>query len=251
MDDPLIQQAGYVGHVKIASFKKWTYDIRSLQDIKSLFQEPIEMFISHRVNTLNHNSARIFEECDGIEFDIRDSAEDLIVQHDAFSTGQLFSDFLTFCPSEKFYIVNVKSEGIEERAIQMLEEKGITTFFLLDCGMPAIQKLVRKGERRLAIRFSEWEPLELAEALQGLVDWVWVDVFSRLPLTKEIAWTLRSWGYKLCLVSPELQAQPEKCLTYKQFLIKNDISLDAVCSKQYNRPLWLTDQTFSREGSLS
>jgi hypothetical protein len=203
------------------------------------------MFISHRVNYLDAQIATLlFQECDGIEFDIRDSAGELIVQHDAFSTGQLFSEFLTFCPQDKFYIVNVKAEGIEDLAIQMLETRGITRFFLLDCGMPAIQKLLKKGERRLAIRFSEWEPLELAEALRGHVDWVWVDVFSRFPLTKEIAWMLRSWGYKLCLVSPELQAQPEKLPVYQQYMKENEIHLDAVCSKQYNRSIWLQNQPF-------
>jgi hypothetical protein len=198
------------------------------------------MFIAHRVNQLDETvAAEVFGAADGIEFDIRDTGGDIVVQHDPFLGGQLFTDFLKFCPSNKFYIVNVKSEGIERRAIADLEAHGIMQFFLLDCSIPMMVRLGREGERRLAVRLSEYESLATVEAMAPFVSWVWVDVFTQLPLTNAIETSIRNNGLKLCLVSPELQGQQDKIVDYKTLLAKRGVTIDAVCSKLYNRGLWM------------
>jgi hypothetical protein len=132
--------------------------------------------------------------------------------------------------------VNVKSEGIERTAIQIMESHGLTNFFLLDCSIPMMIALAREGERRMAVRYSEYESIENVRAMALFVSWVCVDTFTSLPLTKAIAETLHSLGLRICLVSPELQKQQDKVLEYKQQL--EDIHIDAVCSKEYNRELW-------------
>jgi len=198
------------------------------------------MFIAHRVNQLDETiAAEVFGAADGIEFDIRDTGGEIVVQHDPFLGGQLFTDFLKFCPSNKFYIVNVKSEGIERRAIADLEAHGITQFFLLDCSIPMMIRLGKEGERRLAVRFSEYESLATVEAMAPFVSWVWVDVFTQLPLTSFVEKFIRQRGLKLSLVSPELQGQQEKLVDYKILLAKRGVTIDAVCSKLYNRSLWM------------
>ena len=198
------------------------------------------MFIAHRINQLDETvAAEVFGAADGIEFDIRDTGGEIVVQHDPFLSGQLFTDFLKFCPPNKFYIVNVKSEGIERRAIAALEACRITQFFLLDCSIPMMVRLGKEGERRLAVRFSEYESLATVEAMAPFVTWVWVDVFTQLPLTSFVETRLRNNGLKLCLVSPELQGQQDKLLDYKILLAKRGVTIDAVCSKLYNRGLWV------------
>ena len=198
------------------------------------------MFIAHRVNQLDETvAAEVFGAADGIEFDIRDTGGDIVVQHDPFLGGQLFTDFLKFCPSNKFYIVNVKSEGIERRAIADLEAHGIMQFFLLDCSIPMMVRLGKEGERRLAVRFSEYESLATVGVMASFVSWVWVDVFTQLPLTSFVETFLRNRGLKLCLVSPELQGQQEKVVEYKTLLAKRGVTIDAVCSKLYNRGVWM------------
>jgi len=197
------------------------------------------MFIAHRINQLDETiAADVFGAADGIEFDIRDNGGEIVVQHDPFLGGQRFIDFLKFCPSNKFYIVNVKSEGIEQRAIADLEAHGITQFFLLDCSIPMMVKLGKMGERRLAVRFSEYESLTTVEAMAPFVTWVWIDVFTQLTLTSVVEMFLRDCGLKLCLVSPELQGQQDKVVEYKTLLAKRGVTIDAVCSKLYNRGLW-------------
>ena len=157
------------------------------------------MFISHRINYLDNISANIFNECDGIEFDIRDSNSQIIVQHDAFKEGQLFSDFIKYCPSNKFYIVNVKSEGIEYDAIRILESHNIYNFFLLDCSIPMIIKLGKSGETRIAARFSEYESIYNIKALHKYIKWVWVDVFTTIPITYDIFITIKRLNLNICL----------------------------------------------------
>ena len=197
------------------------------------------MIIAHRINILNSQIAKeVFPKCDGIEFDIRDSAGHLIVQHDAFKTGQSFSDFLLYCPIDKFYIVNVKAEGVEELAIQMLEAAGIFHFVLLDCGIPAIMKLRKAGENRVALRFSEVESIESIDLLRNAATWVWVDCFQAYPLTADIAHQFHTWGLKICLVSPDLQGRPDDIGDYMRVLQDEKIPYDAVCCKTWNALRW-------------
>jgi hypothetical protein len=59
-----------------------------------------------------------------------------------------------------------------------------------------------------------------------------------LPLTREAEESIRHRGLKLCLVSPELQGQQEKVVEYKTLLANRGVTIDAVCSKLYNRGLW-------------
>jgi hypothetical protein len=194
------------------------------------------MFIAHRINYLDAEKAKeIFSEADGIEFDVRDGG----VGHDPWATVQPIEDFLRHCPPNKFYIVNIKCEGIEERTIELMETHGLRNFFLLDCGVPSMIRLSKKGERRLAVRYSEYESLSTVLLLADKVQWVWTDVFSRMPLTKEIAEKIHTAGLRICLVSPELQGQPDKILHYRDYLVKEGITIDAVCSKIWNQPTWL------------
>ena len=201
------------------------------------------MFISHRINYLDTAAVNIFNECDGIEFDIRDSKGQIIVQHDAFKEGQLFSDFVKHCPTNKFYIVNVKSEGIEYDAIKILEEHNIYNFFLLDCSIPMIIKLGKSGETRIAARFSEYESIYNIKALRKYIQWVWVDVFTIIPITYDIFKTIKNLNLKICLVSPELQGQNDKLNKYIEYLKDNKIQLDAVCLKQFNRSSWMQNSS--------
>lgn len=212
------------------------------------------MFIAHRINCLDAHVAReIFPTCDGIEFDIRDSGGELIVEHDAFhyQNKQTFSDFLTFCRADKFYIVNVKSEGIESHAIKMLEGVGIHHFMLLDCGLPAMHKMWQQGEHRFAVRFSEYEAIETVQAVAKYVQWVWVDVFHSLILTKALETRIHEMGLRICLVSPELQGQPDKISAYIEALQHDGIQIDAVCSKHWNNSMWLNSGVLSPYPSLT
>ena len=101
-----------------------------------------------------------------------------------------------------------------------------------------IHWLIGQNVQHVAVRFSEYEAIETVMALKGLVKWVWVDCFTRLNINKNTYQQLKQAGFKLCLVSPELQGRPQDIKVYKEFLKKETISFDAVCTKIENIPLW-------------
>jgi hypothetical protein len=181
--------------------------------------------VAHRVNTLTELS-RVPSHL-GIEFDVRESPSGPVVVHDPWKEGVPLREFLAQC-DHAFYIVNIKSEGIEVDVVALLDVHHIPHFFLLDCSFPMIVRLATRGERRLAVRVSEYESVETALALAGKVDWVWVDVFTRIPVTPAQCATLRAAGFKLCLVSPELQGRPEDVVAYRTAI---GMEMDMVCTK--------------------
>lgn len=192
-------------------------------------------FIAHRINTVSE--LKTLPKEFGVEIDLRDSAGDLILQHDPFIEGEKFSDYITHYQHGTM-ILNVKSERIEHKVLELLEKYDITDYFFLDSSIPMINLLSSMGEKKSAVRFSEIESIETVMLMADKVEWVWVDCFSKLPIDKESYLRLRKAGLKLCLVSPELQGRVEDIADYKQYLIQQEISFDAICTKKNNVKLW-------------
>jgi hypothetical protein len=185
-----------------------------------------KIIIRHRINTIELLKEVPSEY--GIEFDIREGPDGIIVTHDPWSKHIQFEDFLKNV-HHVFYIVNVKSEGIEYEALRLLEKYNIQNFFLLDCSFPMIVRLSKRGERRIAIRVSEYESIETAKTMKQFVDWVWLDSFNSLP-SFDTCQLLRDLDFKVCIVSPELQGRIDDITNVKNII-------DAVCTKTPN--LWL------------
>ena len=186
--------------------------------------------IAHRRNTLAELKATPVQF--GVEVDIRSHGEKLIIHHDPFVDGEEFERWLAHY-RHGILILNVKEEGLEARLIALMAEHGLSDYFFLDQSFPFLVKWSRQGERRCAVRVSEFESIDTALALAGSIDWVWVDCFTRFPLTAESAATLRQAGYRLCLVSPELQGRPAdvEIPALRTLLASLRIDADAVCTK--------------------
>jgi hypothetical protein len=168
----------------------------------------------------------------GVEMDVHAYGDRIVVHHDAFRDGPTFDRWLDSY-RQAFAILNVKEEGIEGEVRRAVLARGIEDFFLLDLSFPALIKLARAGERRVAVRVSKYEPVAGALALAGMVDWVWIDVFDGFPLNGAECRSLRAAGLRLCLVSPELQGYPVDHLhRMRSQLRESNIELDAVCTKQ-------------------
>ena len=158
--------------------------------------------IAHRKNTISELVATPGKY--GIEVDIRSMGDRLVIHHDPFVEGEDFEAWLKSY-QHKTLILNVKEEGLEARLLELMESHGIDDYFFLDQSFPFLIKWSRQGLRRSAVRVSEFESIETAMTLAGKVDWVWVDYFTHFPLSTEDAEKLTKGGFKLCLVSPELQ----------------------------------------------
>jgi hypothetical protein len=168
----------------------------------------------------------------GVEIDVRTRGSDFILHHDPFSDGELLEHWLDHFRHGTL-ILNVKEEGLEDRLVELVTARGIDRFFLLDQSFPFLVRTAARGERRCAVRVSEFEAIDTALSLAGRIDWVWVDCFTRFPLDGTAASRLSGAGFRLCLVSPELQGRPAdtEIPALRRLLEAEGIQADAVCTK--------------------
>ena len=192
-------------------------------------------YIAHRINTIEElkNIPREY----GVELDLRDFGDRLILQHDPFKDGEDFEEYLKHY-NHGTMILNIKSERIEHKVLELIKKYNIKKYFFLDSSFPMIYLLSKDNEKNIALRFSEFEGIDTILNMRDKVKWVWVDCFSQLPITRENYKLLKENGFKFCLVSPELQGQSEKLEEYKQYLEDENIIFDAICTKVYNINLW-------------
>jgi len=193
--------------------------------------------IAHRRNTLAELNATPIEY--GVEVDIRSQGDELIMHHDPFQPGEPFDAWIA-AYRHGTLILNVKAEGLEDRLLRSMRDRGIEDFFFLDQSFPFLIKTALNGERRSAVRVSEFESLETALALAGRVDWVWVDCFSRFPLDRTGWMRLREAGFRLCVVSPELvgRVSESEILALRRMFSAWGVQPDAVCAKLALIPAW-------------
>lgn len=181
--------------------------------------------IIHRINTVEE--LRKIPKKYGVEVDIRTRDDQLILHHEPFHDGDLLEDYLNEF-AHSFIILEIKEEGIEKRVLGLCQKYGIKDYFLLSVTYPFMYLLTREGEKKMAVRFSEFEDINTALSMQGKVDWVWVDTFTELPLIKQNYGLLKKAGFKICLVCPERWGRSQDISRYKQTLEAEDIKLDAV-----------------------
>ncbi len=191
--------------------------------------------IAHRRNTVALLQAT--PTVCGVEVDIRSYGSDLIINHDPYLPGESFEDWLNNYRHGTL-ILNVKEEGLEDRLISLMKAKKIENYFFLDQSFPFLIKWAIVGLRNCAVRVSEYESIDTALSLAGKIDWIWLDCFTKFPIDHEGAAVLKRHGFKLCLVSPELQGRnsDNEIIEMRNFIQSNSILIDAVCTKRLD--LW-------------
>ena len=184
------------------------------------------LYIAHRINTIRQLQD-VPTHC-GVELDLRDHGDQLVLQHDPFQTGEDFEEYLAHY-RHGMMILNVKSERIEHRVLDLIRQYRVRDYFFLDCSFPMIRQLLSLGEHRVAVRFSEYEPIQSSLALAGQVEWVWIDCFTKMPLDPE-TYARLSEHFRLCAVSPELQGRAVE--TIPEYVRQLEpYPVDAVCTK--------------------
>lgn len=210
--------------------------MKPIHIFKYIFLLLVYMFCSHRINTIDE--LKRIPRNYGIEIDLRDHINgDIYIAHDPFILGENFEEFLKYY-HHSFIILNIKSERIEWKILELLQKYNIKDYFFLDSSFPMIYQLSTTGEKNIALRFSEFEGIDTIIKMKDKINWVWVDCFTSNPLTKDIYNKLKHLNLKICFVSPELQNQPEKIEHYKRYFQENNIILDMICTKYYNIENW-------------
>jgi hypothetical protein len=197
------------------------------------------LIIEHRVNTIAGLQGVPREH--GVEIDVRHdpATNQLYLSHDLV-TGDILKNaagleeyFELFVQQKNaFVVINIKEAGTEKH-------------FLLDVEFPFLYAATRGTRadgfktRAIAVRYSEAEPIEMALMQQGLVDWVWIDTNTILPLDEKTASSLAP--FKTCLVSPD-RWRPDKAAVeipfYREQIAKIGFRLDAVMVGKEYISLW-------------
>lgn len=206
-------------------------------------QDTKPLIIRHRVNTIEE--LRAVNPKYGVEIDIRhdNRTGGMYLNHEP-GTGDDLEEYLMVFVAQgnRFVILNTKEAGLETRIVELCARLGIENYFLLDVEFPFIYRAAFVGvaglNGRVAIRYSEAEPIEQALLLAGKFQWVWVDVNSRLPLNPESHRRLREAGYKLALVCPERWGRPDDIQVYIEQMKQDDITVDMVMTSEACVPQW-------------
>lgn len=188
------------------------------------------LIISHRVNTITDllNTPNNF----GIEVDVRSWKKQIILQHEPYEEGVLFSEWLKYL-NHKFIILNIKNEGIEVNTIkELLLAKQDIEYFLLDQSFPMFARTIMVNTQSTAMRISNLESSQYLEQIKP--KWVWLDSHNGNwdYLHNSIEFIANS-GSKVCIASPELHGRSplNEINEIKVVFESKKIKINAVCTK--------------------
>ncbi len=191
--------------------------------------------IAHRINKIQE--LKTINPIYGVEIDLRSYGNKLILNHEPFLNGDKFEDFLKEYRHGTL-VLNIKESGIENTVLALMQKyNNVKNYFLLDVEFPYIFSASRNKLKNIAIRFSEFESIQTVIKFKGLIDWVWIDTFTKLPLNQNAINILK--GFKTCLVCPERWDRPEDISIYKNQLKNMNFSLDAIMTSKHSVKLWI------------
>ena len=192
--------------------------------------------VAHRINLINELLEVPVKY--GCEIDIRSQDSKLILNHEPYLSGDCLVDYLDNY-KHGLLVLNIKEAGIENDVLQLVRERNIPSFFLLDVEFPYLYRASRLGERAIAVRFSEDEPIELVYNYNKLVDWVWVDTNTKLPIDSNNTLALSS--LQTCLVCPERWGRPNDIIPYRHSMKSLGFNPNAVMTSLKYTHLWEQD----------
>jgi hypothetical protein len=197
--------------------------------------------IIHRINSIERLVT--IPKKYGVEIDVRGYGDRLLLNHDPIDDSQKYDELEEYLKNfnHDSIIFNLKEAGYEQRVIDLAKKYGVKKYFLLDVEFPYLYRATRtEGVRNIAVRYSEAEPIEAVEAQmkdgKPLLDWVWIDTNTVLPLNEDVVERLKP--FKTCLVCPERWGRPEDIEPYIRKMKSLGFKLDAVMTAEKYVPMW-------------
>lgn len=146
----------------------------------------------------------------GIETDIRDYSENLVISHDIASyNNYTFAELLQqwLKAGKKGTLgLNVKADGLSDLLNQQLKENEIKDYFVFDMSIPETLRYL-KLEMNVFIRSSEYEQMDavLLQQAKG----IWLDAFTSVWYDSNFVESLLTKQKKIAIVSCELHGRSE------------------------------------------
>lgn len=199
----------------------------------------------HRINTIEKLAAIPAKY--GVEIDIRGFGNQLLLNHDPLADNGTYDTLEDYLANYQQLgitggiIFNTKEAGYESEILRLAAKYHITNYFLLDVEFPYLYRATRKeGIRQIAVRYSEAEPIEAVEAQMEdghpLLDWVWIDTNTRLPLDTDTV--ARLTPFNTCLVCPERWGRPEDIPRYAAQMQELNFTPTAVMTALSHAKTW-------------
>ncbi len=171
-------------------------------------------FISHRgywKTAAEKNTpaafARSFHLGFGTETDFRDLATDLVVSHDPPGPGALRAEVLLGIyrgiGADVPLALNIKSDGLQKLVPPLLEQYGVTRWFVFDMAVPDALGWLKVG----APTFTRHSEIEPDPAFYDRAAGVWLDGFAGEWWTEATIRRHLDAGKQVCIVSPELHGR--------------------------------------------
>ena len=169
----------------------------------------------------------------GVELDIRDYKEELVISHNIAGKGCLsFKRFLQIyndCNRGLLLALNIKADGLQEQLKHLLGEYGVKNYFVFDMSIPDGLEYL-KYKLKIFTRESEYEKLP---ALYDKSVGVWLDEFHGHWIKERVILKHLKHNKLVCIVSPELHKRDyqkewcyykliEKKTGYKDMVICTD-----------------------------
>lgn len=142
----------------------------------------------------------------GVETDVRDLRGELVIAHDMPLGGEMtlasFLELYRSTEANTTLAINIKSDGLAASLQGMLQEYGVSDYFVFDMSVPDSLSYLKAGMPVFA-RLSEYEPWSrLCDDTSG----IWLDGFEADPEERQMSECLAA-GKSLCVVSPELHGR--------------------------------------------
>jgi len=199
------------------------------------------LYIIHQINKIK--DLKKIPQKYGVEVDVRGYGKKLLLNHDPIDRPEDFDELENYLKNYQhaFIVFNVKEAGYEKRIIDLAHKYKIKNYFLLDVEFPYLYRATRKNKfKKIAMRYSEAEPIAgvLAQIKnkKPLLDWVWIDTNTKLPLDKKTVNTLKV--FKTCLVCPSRWGRVKDIGVYKKQMQKIDFFPTAIMTSLDNLKYW-------------
>lgn len=152
--------------------------------------------------------ARALDEGFGIETDVRDHNQDLVVSHD-LPTGQSWPlvsllEYYESSRSTAWLALNIKADGLADSLQELMAHFSIGKYFVFDMSVPDMRHY-----DRLSIPFlTRQSELEAEPALYDRACGVWLDAFDGQWYSSATIQGHLEAGKHVAVVSPELHRRP-------------------------------------------
>jgi hypothetical protein len=150
---------------------------------------------------------RAFNEGFGVELDIRDYNEDLVISHGVPSASslQLRDLFQLYSEYDNLPLaLNIKADGLQDMLDSLIKQYEIENYFVFDMSVPEGLRYLQ-ANMNVFTRQSEYE---LEPSFYKMASGVWMDQFLNNWISKEAIYKHAKYKKNICIVSPELHGRP-------------------------------------------